>query len=74
MVRVIRSCEAHFPIDQSPVTAVLWKSENQYRGDNQSIHLYQQSQQVLMCINTEKHQINKLGIFLDLGDDLFLCL
>ena len=27
-----------------------------------------------MCINTEKHQITKLGIFLDLGDDLFFSL
>ena len=70
----IRSCEPHFLIGQNSASAVLWKSENQYRGDNQSTHLYQQSQQALMCINTEKHQITKLGIFLDLGDDLFLCL
>ena len=60
--------------DKWSSSAVLWKSENQYRGDNQSIHLYQQSQQVLMCINTEKHQITKLGTFLDLVYDLFLSL
>ena len=62
------------PFSNWSASAVLWKSENQYRGDNQSIHLYQQSQQVLKCINTEKHQITKLGTFLDLGDDLFLSL